>query len=159
MRIKRAESLFLFLNITHFFPGPHAKQHYYYPTCWVISQLPASHLCISISPEVVTHCGPFVVPTDLYTALEASAASNQPDCTIGASYVNKTQNVINMHGLQFGLLIPGHILLAVIHTGNSTLEYALYFRSTIYKNTIIILRCMHHIYSVYYYIYYLSQTN
>ena len=84
---------------------------------------------------------------------------NQPDCTIGASYVNKTQNVINMHGLQFGLLIPGHILLAVIHTGNSTLEYALYFRSTIYKNTIIILRCMHHIYSVYYYIYYLSQTN
>lgn len=38
-----------------------------------------------VAPEVVAHCGPLVVPADLHATLEAGAASNQSDVTIGAS--------------------------------------------------------------------------
>jgi hypothetical protein len=48
-------------------------EHYY--TCGAKSQLSTSHLSVISTPEVVTHCTPFVVVADLHTSTSGSASS------------------------------------------------------------------------------------
>jgi hypothetical protein len=49
------------------------------------SQLPASHLSIRSTPEVITHCAPFIVVADLHTSSSGSA-SLKSDGSLSAHY-------------------------------------------------------------------------
>ena len=42
-----------------------------------ISQLSADHPCINGGPEVITHCAPHTVQTDLHSAFKFTLASNK----------------------------------------------------------------------------------